>query len=79
MATASTAPSIRDLMPKGHLPKLCKQNGTANLSYMSQVVNLENDRAAAWPLVLAMAEANDPEGYAQWAAANPDKLPKVAA
>lgn len=72
-------PTMRQLMPPGFLPALCKSTGTANLSNMSQVVNLENSRSAAWPAVLALAEKHNPEGFAQWAAANPEKLPKVAA
>ena len=72
-------PTMRELMPPGFLPLLCKQTGTANLSNMSQVVNLENNRSAAWPAVLALAEKTNPEGFAKWAETNPEKLPKVAA
>lgn len=78
-AIAEKAPSIRDLMPPRFLPTLCKSTGTANLSNMSQVVGLENTASKYWPAVLALAEATNPAGYAEWAEANPDKLPKMAA
>jgi hypothetical protein len=68
-------PTMRDLMPKGFLPLLCKRTGSGNLSNMSQVVNLENAKSGFWPAVLALAEETNPADYAAWAAANPDKLP----
>jgi len=71
------SPKIRELMPPGFLPLLCDRTSSANLSNMSQVVNLENHRSKYWPAVLALAEATNPQGYAAWAAANPDKLPAV--
>jgi hypothetical protein len=78
-AIAENIPTIRELMPPGFLPALCKATGTANLSNMSQVVSLENSRSSAWPAVLALAEKTNAKGFARWAEANPDKLPKVAA
>lgn len=71
-------PTIRELMPPGFLPLLCKRTSSANLSNMSQVVGLENSRSAYWPEVLKLAQETNPRGYASWAAANPDKLPAVA-
>jgi hypothetical protein len=68
---------MRQLMPPGFLPALCKATGTANLSNMSQVVSLENSRSAYWPEVLKLAEQHNPVGFAEWAAANPDKLPQT--
>jgi hypothetical protein len=71
-------PTIRELMPPGFLPLLCKRTSSANLSNMSQVVSLENHRSAFWPEVLKLAKETNPTGYATWAAANPDKVPTVA-
>lgn len=78
-AITENAPTIRALMPPRFLPTLCKITGTANLSNMSQVVGLENTASRYWPAVIALAEKTNPEGFAQWADANPEKLPKVAA
>ncbi|MGI4862396.1 MAG: hypothetical protein ACRYFZ_00620 [Janthinobacterium lividum] len=70
---------FRDLMPKGFLPQLSKDSGVTDPSALSRVVRYEQTKHKAWPFALAIAEKNDPDGFAKWAAANPEKLPKVAA
>ncbi|MGI4867831.1 MAG: hypothetical protein ACRYFZ_28195 [Janthinobacterium lividum] len=72
-------PTIRELMPPGFLPLLCKRTSSANLSNMSQVVSLENHRSTFWPAVLKLAEETNPTSFAIWAAANPDKVPAAVA
>ena len=71
---ANRPPTMRELMPKGFLPLLCKRTKSGNLSNMSQVVSLENIKSGFWPAVLALAQETNPSGYAAWAAAHPDKL-----
>jgi hypothetical protein len=73
------ASDFRDLMPKGFLPQLSKDSGVTDPSALSRVVRYEQTKHKAWPYALAIAEKHNPEGFAQWAAANPEKLPKVAA
>ena len=63
-------PTMRALMPAGFLPLLCKRTKSANLSNMSQVVNLENTRSAFWPAVVQLAQETNPAGYARWEAAH---------
>lgn len=62
-------PTIRELMPKGFLPLLCKRTKSGNLSNMSQVVNLENANSSFWPAVVQLAKETDPVGFARWEAA----------
>ena len=66
----TTGPSIRDLMPAGFLRTLlgrtkCKQRAT-----ISDVVLLEATASKYWPAVEALAKETNPEGFAQWEAAN---------
>ena len=70
MKHTAIPPTMRELMPAGFLPLLCKRCGTANLSNMSQVVNLQNTRSGYWSAVVALAQETNPEGYAQWEAAH---------
>ena len=70
--------SIRDLMPDNYTVELAKLTGSKNVSNLSQIVRLEHAASKYWPAVLALAEKTNPQGYARWAAANPDKLPAVA-
>jgi len=70
--------SIRDLMPDNYTVELAKRTGSKNVSNLSQIVRLEHTRSKYWPAVLKLAQETNPEGYASWAAANPDKLPAVA-
>lgn len=64
-----TPPTIRELMPAGFLPLLCKRTGRKNISNMSQVVNYENTASSVWPEVVKLAKETNPEGYARWEAA----------
>lgn len=76
----STVPQkIRELMPDGYLAKLITSTGSKNYSNLAQIVRNEHTGSKHWPAVLALAEAANPEGFARWAAANPDKLPAVPA
>jgi hypothetical protein len=69
---------IRDLMPDNYTVELAKRTGCKNVSNLSQIVRLEHSASKYWPAVLALAEVTNPEGYAAWAAANPDMVPVVA-
>lgn len=71
-------PTMRELMPDGFLPLLCKRTGTANLSNMSQVVSLENTRSKAWPAVLQLAKETNPAGLAKWESAHAQPEPQAA-
>jgi hypothetical protein len=73
------APKIRQLMPAGFVTTLADRTGLTDPSAVSKLVKFEQAGSKYWPTVLALAEETDPEGYAAWAAANPKKLPKVAA
>lgn len=80
MAPDKKAPeSLRELMPAGYTRKLMKLTGCMQRQTMCDIVLTENPRAKYWPAALALAEETDPEGFAAWAAANPHKLPAVAA
>lgn len=68
-----TPPTIRELMPAGFLPLLCKRTGRKNISNMSQVVNYENTASSVWPEVVKLAKETDPEGYAKWEHAHNSK------
>ncbi len=70
-------PKLRDLMPDGFLGTLADKTGCTSVPDLSQIVRRERSRSKYWPAVLALAEATNPQGYAAWAAANPDKLPAV--
>jgi hypothetical protein len=67
-------------MPAKHLRTLAKRCNLNTMRYMQEVIDLENAGYKYWPEVLKLAEETNPAGFAQWAAANPEKLPaKVAA
>jgi hypothetical protein len=71
----STLPQkIRDLMPEGYLAKLMDLTSTKNYSNLAQIVRNEHTTSKHWRAVLTLAEETDPERYARWAAANPNKL-----
>jgi hypothetical protein len=70
--------TIRDLMPDNYTVELAKRTGSKNVSNLSQIVRLEHTASKYWPAVLQLAQATNPQGYATWAAANPDKVPTVA-
>jgi hypothetical protein len=74
-----TPAKIRQLMPPGFGPQLAADTGMTDPSAISRLVNYEQVTNKNWPAVLALAEKTDPAGYAAWATANPEKLPKVAA
>lgn len=69
---------IRDLMPEGYLALLVERTGCMSYSNLAQIVRNQFAKSKYWPAVLALAQETDPNGYATWAAANPDKLPAVA-
>ena len=71
-------PGIRNLMPEGFLGILADRTGCTSMPDLSQIVLRERSTSKYWPAVLALAEATNPQGYAAWVAANPDKLPAVA-
>lgn len=80
MAPEKKAPQrIRELMPPGFSRTLVERTGCKQKQTMSDVVLSENPRNKYWLAVLALAEETDPEGYAAWASANPDKLPALVA
>ena len=73
------APKFHELMPPGYIATLAESTGLTDPSGISKLVRYPNPRSKYWPAAVALAEKNDPEGFARWAAAHPDKLPKVAA
>ena len=79
MAAEKKVPeTLRELMPHGYTRKLMKATGCLQRQSMCDLVLTENPRAKYWPAALELAEQTDPEGYALWAAAHPEKLPAVA-
>jgi hypothetical protein len=74
-----TPAKIRQLMPEGFGPLLASETGCTDPSAISRLVNYEQFKNKKWPAVLALAEKTAPAAFALWAAANPEKLPKVAA
>jgi hypothetical protein len=74
-----TPTKIRQLMPQGFGPLLADATGMTDPSAISRLVNYEQVSNRNWPAVVALAEKTNPDGFAKWAAANPEKLPKVAA
>lgn len=75
----STTKKIRELMPPGFLRTLSDITGCTNDPVLTTVIARERHTSKYWPAVLELAEKTDPAGYADWVAANPEKLPKVAA
>ena len=71
-------PPIRDLMPENYTVILAKRTNCKNVSNLSQIVRLEHTTSKYWPAVLALAEETNPQAYAAWASANPDKLPALS-
>ena len=71
-------PGIRKLMPEGFLGTLADRTGCTSMPDLSQIVLRERTNSKYWPAVLALAQETNPQGYATWAAANPDKVPTVA-
>jgi hypothetical protein len=71
-------PKIRALMPEGYLGVLVERTGCMSYSNLAQIVRNQFSNSKYWPAVLALAQETNAEGYAAWAAANPDKLPAVA-
>lgn len=69
---------IRALMPDGYLATLVERTGCMNYSNLAQIVRNQFHKSKYWPAVLALAEETNPQGFAAWAAQNPDKLPAVA-
>lgn len=60
---------IRDLMPKGYIRKLYELTGCKSKSSLSDTVTYEVDTSQYWPAVLRLAAETNPEGFAQWQAA----------
>jgi hypothetical protein len=77
MEKAIPPPKIRDLMPQGYLAQLVDRTGCASYSNLAQLVRNQHSTSKYWPAVLALAEVTNPQGYAAWVEANPDKLPVV--
>jgi hypothetical protein len=72
-------PGIRKLMPEGFLGTLADRTGCTAMPDLSQIVLRERSRSKYWPAVLQLAQETNPQGYAAWAAANPDKVPVAQA
>jgi hypothetical protein len=70
---------IRDLMPLGFTRILRDRTTCRDKGAISDLVSIENPGSKYWPAVLRLAEETNPAGYAAWAAANPKKLPAIAA
>jgi hypothetical protein len=79
MEKSSKSPpqSIRDLMPDNYTVTLAQRTGCKNVSNLSQIVRLEHTNSKYWPAVLTLAQETNPQGYAAWVAAHPDKVPPV--
>jgi hypothetical protein len=75
----STTKKMRELMPAGFLRTLSDNTGCTNDPTLTTVIARERHTSKYWPAVLKLAEETDPNGFAEWVAANPEKLPKVAA
>jgi len=70
--------SFRDLMPDNYTVELSARTGCKNVSNLSQIVRLEHTNSKYWPAAVELARKTNPARFAAWAAANPDKLPKLA-
>ena len=73
------APTMRQLMPAGFVTELAGRTSLTDPSAISKLVKFEQAGSRYWPEVVKLAEESNPEGFAGWAEANPEKLPKVAA
>jgi|GEM_PF-5144088 len=69
MDTQTAAPSIRSLMPEGFLKKLADLTGCRQRATLSGVVTYEASNSKYWPAVETLARETNPEGFAQWRAA----------
>jgi hypothetical protein len=75
MKNNPSPPKLRQLMPEGFLGTLADRTGCTSVPDLSQIVLRERSSSKYWPAVLTLAQQNNPQGYAIWAAANPDKVP----
>jgi hypothetical protein len=80
MDTKKNVPQhIRELMPPGYTRILMNRTNCHQKQTVSDAVLAENPRSKYWPAILQLAEETNSTGYAQWVAARPEKLLKVAA
>jgi hypothetical protein len=79
MEKATPPLKIRDLMPEGYLAILVDLTGCMSYSNLAQIVRNQFFKSKYWPAILKLAEETNPQGYALWAAANPDKVPAAVA
>lgn len=78
METPENSPTMKQVLGRGWFKPLAQLSGQKDSGTLSRLVNLEYSTSKYWPAVLEYAQQVNPEGYALWAAANPDKLPTVA-
>ncbi len=77
MKNNQAPPKLRQLMPEGFLGTLADRTGCTSVPDLSQIVLRERSNSKYWPAVLALAQQTNPQGYAAWAALNPDKVPAL--
>ncbi|MCC3156469.1 hypothetical protein LJ737_04425 [Hymenobacter sp. 15J16-1T3B] len=70
------APRIRQLMPDGFLRTIAERTGCTQRATLSGVVNYEQTSSKYWPAVEQLARETNPDGFAEWQAA---QLQPVAA
>jgi hypothetical protein len=78
MTTQQKSPTIKEVLGGGWMRPLAQRSGVKDSATLSRLVNLEYATSKHWPAVLALAQETNPEGYAAWATANPDKVPTSA-
>lgn len=70
-----TPTTIKQVLGEGWMTPLAHRSGVKDSSTLSRLVNWEKSTSKHWPAVLDYAKHVNPDGYAAWAAANPDKVP----
>lgn len=75
MENTEKPPTIKQVLGKGWFKAVAERSGVKDSGTLSRLVGMEYSTSKHWPAVLDYARDINPEGYAQWAAANPDKIP----
>lgn len=76
--TQEKPPTIKEVLGEGWMKGVALHTGVKDSGTLSRLVNLEYHTSKHWPAVLEYARKVNPQGYATWVAANPDKVPAVA-
>lgn len=67
-------PSLRDLMPSGFTRELMRRTRCKQRQTISDVVLGEQTGSKYWPAVEQLARETNPEGFAQWQAAQAQEV-----